>query len=201
MEETKLYYLLQSGFVTRDTGRLALHVGKSPTMVDRITPKPQIAKASEYYYDQRVTELFEEWRGSTALLQSMEFRERLLIEAIRVFHRTSETMAQWFLDQLQATTSSYLHRRFILETAAFVYNQTPRPVQVLSYVPMLSPKKPSIDSKPAAEAVPELRKIQLSGYMTRDDDLLVSWTRTPQRLADMLSTLALIFAKHGDTVR
>lgn len=201
MNKTPLYYLLQSGFVTKDTGHLALHAAPARSVLDRITPTPLVGKGDEFYYDTRITTLFAKWREDAQLVRSFEFREEVLKEAIRVFHTAAGGIAAWMSDQLLATTSSYLHRRFVLDTAGLIYTDVERPTQVHSYVSLLGTKAPSKDSKPAPDYRLDLKAIQNRSCSTVDVELLIAWTTTYPGFTDLLTTLNLIFGKRGDSVR
>ena len=104
----RVAHILQSGFLTWPTADLVRSEAQEASFKDSLfTPDYQVID-TENYYDKGVARLFTLWREDDSRMNTFEFREAVLLTALRVFREKS--ILPWLRLQLTNSSLSYLHR-------------------------------------------------------------------------------------------
>lgn len=185
-------YMLQSGFLAWPTSDLVKSEAKDPNFkADLYTPDYQTSD-TENYYDKGVEALFTQWRKDDRMVDHFEFREAVILTAYRVFREKS--ISPWLRLQLSQSSLSYLHRKFLTESLGSAIRNVAKTVDNFQYYRLLRPTVSSITTPSQDRDVTGV----LSTLLHADDntmlsDIVFKWTVDIDGVADLLSTLHVIF--------
>lgn len=188
----KRFAILQSGFITNlEKGLIKNDYVKDP-FVDLALDKDHLKSKSLYFYHKEINDIYEDWRGDTTLMKSMEFRERIIKAAKDAFN--SYSIYQWFLMQGNTETLTELHQKFIYDTLAFVQGQK-RAIEAVQWIRLLEASektqgvKINVDRYFDNVNFKQEAKFSSSALST----FLVLWTSRPNGFEDLMITLFVIF--------
>ena len=192
--------ILQSGFLAWSSTDLVRTSTEEVSFKASIyMPDYQVAD-TENYYDKNVEFLFQQWRNDNSLMQRFEFREAVLILAMRVFHEKSTL--PWIQLQLNHAALSYLHLKFLSEMfASAMYNKA-KTVDNFQYYRMLKPQlaaPTAIAKRPVEGFLKEMLDFSngASSQTNLVSRILTEWTEDVDGLCDLLESLHVIFGKRS----
>ena len=192
--------ILQSGFLAWASVDLVRNSGEEVSFKASIyTPDYQVAD-TENYYDKNVEFLFQQWRNDNSLMNRFEFREAVLLLAMRVFHEKS--ILPWVQLQLNHASLSYLHHKFLSEMFASAMLNKAKTLDNFQYYRMLQPQlsAPTAASKRPIEGFLK-DMLDFSNGMSSKTNLvskiLAEWTEDIHGMCDLLESLHVIFGKRS----
>jgi len=192
----KVAHILQSGFLAWPTTDLVKIDAEDTSFKNSLyTPDYQVID-TENYYDKGVEALFSQWRKDNSLITHFEFREAVILSALRVFR--DKSIVPWIRLQLSQSSLSYLHRKFLSEVFRSAIDNTAKTMENMQYYQLLRPTL-SAPTTPADERdVTGILSSILKGN-TSDlvADILVRWTEDLDGVLDLLSTLHVIFGRRS----
>jgi len=192
------FYVLQSGFVTKDTGRLAKTPESELSTLDVLLAVNVQTTDTDNYYDDGIESLFQQWRKDNALVQRFDFRESILKAAFRVFGTCPNSFPEWIGNQLVQAEVGYLHRKFLKETLAWALNCTPRSLEVYTYYRLLQANMPGSHSQVGRDNPDELLHEYISANNSANlYDILSDWTCDMNGVCDLLSTMHVIYGRRS----
>lgn len=197
----KEIYVLHSGFVTGNTGRLNRNTQQQKTLREKISQDKILKIDTDNLYDEVIENLFHEWRNDNNLALSFDFREKVLEAAIRVFNKGNGSFTQWIGLQDNQRTVGYLHRKFILESMNRVLNNKPRTTEVYNFYMLLSPRDSGTAHQTRKDSVyEEFSKITQNSRDLSTTGILFDWTKDVSGFCDMLNSLHVIFGRRSEVV-
>ena len=192
----KVAHILQSGFLTWPTSDLVRSEAAGESFKDSLyTPDYQVID-TENYYDKGVEHLFDLWRKDDTRMATLEFREAVLLTALRVFREKS--VLPWVRLQLMNSSLSYLHRKYLKETFQSVLANTPRTLDNMQYYQLLHPTL-SAPSTPMddRDITGFIENVFGGFYSNVTSEVLAVWTVDMDGFCDLLSTLHVIFGRRS----
>lgn len=191
-------YPLHSGFATVDTGKLVRLKQAERSVKDRIH-EANVAKPDlENCFDTVVENLMDMFRKNEAVIRDMSFREDLIKSVYRCLGTIDLNL--WIKMQTQCPTVGSLHARFLVETLDYVFNCTPRPMELFTYYRLLngSPESKNWAGGNDGQYEKLVAFLKTTGNCNISD-IVTLWTRDTASITDMLVTLHVIFGRrHGN---
>lgn len=184
-------YRLQSGFVTSGATHLTRPDEEQVSAKSRLYVPDFRVQDSDNFYDEEVNQLFTYFHNDPDILKDMAFRENAIRMALRVFN--TQTLDNWIKIQTSIRGVGYLHRRFLVETLEYLKRDQPRKMEPYNYYKLLSAEEGVRVSNVNDFSINECLKKELSHY--KIDEMVVSWTSSYRRFADMLESLQVIFGR------
>lgn len=189
--------ILQSGFVSLNEEGLTKPDMSGPTIREDILLKEYRTKADKYFYSKAITELFHQWRSNPSLIQEMDFREQVLIQAFKLFK--TDKLTTWIRAQNEKPSLSNIHNVFLLETIKFASGIEKRSLENVQWISL-------IDYSDRAQAV----RVDMDDYFREDSDKLYvpmkmdrfiqSWVSQINGFEDLLISLYVIFGDREQKV-
>lgn len=200
--------ILQSGFIAmRETDLTKTQMEKDP-FVDFTLNKDHLKNRNDFFYSQEITTLYRRASRNKDLMQTMDFREEVLMFALGQFPKMY--FYDWIELQYKSENISQLHAVFLTETIEFALFREPRKIQAVQWIRML---ENNMASKATLVQFKEYFKNRYAGSYksphehnsktlenTQTIDLVKSWASTPDRFMDMLLSLHTIFGSRYDIV-
>ena len=192
----KVAHILQSGFLAWPTTDLVKIDAEDTSFKNSLyTPDYQVID-TENYYDKGVEALFSQWRKDNSLITHFEFREAVILSALRVFR--DKSIVPWIRLQLSQSSLSYLHRKFLSEVFRSAIDNTAKTMENMQYYqllrPTLSAPTTPIDERDVTGILSSILKGNTSDLVA---DILVRWTEDLDGVLDLLSTLHVIFGRRS----
>ena len=192
-----VYPVLHSGYVAADTQRLRKPQSPDASLQQLLISKMAKDPLYQYYYNEEVDKIYSRWNGDRNLIKDIDFRESVLVAAFRSFGMKS--FYQWLVIQQNKPKYSQMHSRFLLETLAYVFNGTPRTIQVVQWIALLTASERTnrvmTDLKPWFP--PSTNGLMTGTNSTALVDLLPKWVSQPGGFEDLLVTLNVIFGSRS----
>lgn len=193
--------ILQSGFITFPGTQL--NQSDNTAQTDSILSVLKTGKLSNtatnpYFYSERVCELFNMYMSDTNLLSRFEYREMVLIEAIKLMSSNGRPLSSWFQLQNESVSVTSLHKRFLQDTLQFIEGGE-RTVSLENWQSMLvAPKKTITELPPPVDF-----RIRFVSYEPsrggliphKIDEALCLWTTRSKGFRDILMFLYVVFGK------
>lgn len=189
--------ILQSGFVSLNEEGLTKPDMSGPTIREDILLKEYRTKADKYFYSKAITELFHQWRSNPSLIQEMDFREQVLIQAFKLFK--TDKLTTWIRAQNEKPSLSNIHNVFLLETIKFASGIEKRSLENVQWISL-------IDYSDRAQAV----RVDMDDYFREDsnqlyvpmkmDRFIQSWVSQINGFEDLLISLYVIFGDREQKV-
>ena len=189
-------FMLQSGFLAWPTSDLVKTDPTDPNFkADLYSPDYQVMD-TENYYDKGVEALFTQWRKDNSCLDHFEFREAIILTTYRVFRE--KTISPWLRLQLSRASLSYLHRKFLTESLGSAVRNVAKTVDNFQYYRLLRPTVSAVTTPSQDRDVTGVLSTLLNpGDNTMMSDIVFKWTMDIDGLADLLSTLHVIFGRRS----
>jgi len=139
------YPILQSGFIGLDNNGLVNVNEEKSVFINYALDKDYLKRATNYFYSSEVTNLYEEWRHDSKLIEQFSFRERI-IKASKILG--TPTIRKWFILQLNQSnvTIGDLHIDFLYQTLDFISGKH-RPIEISQWIRILTAVKQSTSVK------------------------------------------------------
>lgn len=195
--------VLQSGFVAFPGTQLVRPETKDQNdsiMSVLKTGKLAPSTSNPYFFSDRVCELFSMYMADTNLLSRFEYREMVLVEAIKLLSVGRRPLSAWFELQNESTTVSSLHKRFLIDTLRFI-DGNGRTVSLENWQSMLvAPKRRMVDLSPSVDFRSKFVSFSetATGFIPhKTEEALVRWTSTPNGFRDVLMFLFIVFGKRA----
>lgn len=195
--------VLQSGFVAFPATQLTRSEAKDQNdsiMAVLKTGKLTPTNANPYFFSDKVCELFGMYMADTNLLSRFEYREMVLLEALRLLSVSGRPLSSWFELQNQSVTVSSLHKRFLQDTLRFIEGDQ-RTISMENWQSMLvAPKRKTVDLPPSVDFRSRFVSFTETGsgrIPHKTDEALVMWTSTPKGFRDVLMFLYIVFGKRA----
>lgn len=196
--------ILQSGFYGyQDTELSRTQIDPMDAMLTGFkTGKFEQPVDNPYFCSEEVCALHLAFMTDRNNMRRFEFREKVLLAAMRLLSPKGKPVSSWFAMQAQPPGVSDLHIRFLIETLDFVAGKE-RTVSLDNWHSLLFVRR-GID-KNGSNCSREIR-MRFEGFETNDprrflphkiDRFLVEWTSRPGGFYDLLSTLNVFFGKHA----
>lgn len=193
----KKTFILHSGFVTTDSSKLLRSTVEDKGIRKMVIQPNALGEDPDSYYDSEVTNLFNQWRKDETILRCFDFREKALRVALRAFD--DDSIACWISLQHCQAGVGYLHRRFLKEMIARICSDQAKTMDNYQYYRLLS-REPfstkfpdtNVQSPLSDDYLEVFKKTGQGGYLP---DVLSSWTKDVDGLADMICTLNVIFGR------
>lgn len=194
-----VFPVLHSGFVAASTQRLRMPQRPDASLQQLLISKMSKDPLFRYYYNEEVDQLYNKWSGNYSLIRDMDFRESVIVAAFRAFGMKS--FYQWLVIQQGKPKYSAMHSRFLLETMAFIYNGTPRTVQTMQWVALLTASERTNKVMTDLSAFYPPADGRTSGTVGSSAlvDLIPLWISRPGGIEDLLMTLNVIYGSRSSS--
>lgn len=134
------YPLLHSGFTMIDERGLLRPTPAPASFAETILFVAKNREHEPFFFSEDVTTLFNEWRGNPKVIKGFDFKERILIQAFKMF---GIYLNGWVNFQSRKATFSYTHKQFLDTMLPWTQNpdliETDPSTDALKWVGLLSP--------------------------------------------------------------
>ena len=185
---------LQSGFIAWPSPELVRQDSSDATFRDAILSPEYSTNDTENYYDRGVESLFQQWRKDDSLIQQFNFREAIVITALRCFR--DKSMVPWLRMQVSQTRLGYMHRNFLSESFNSAMHNVSKTLDNFQYYRLLTPKDTERTvSLQERDVTGVLNEILQPGEDSTVSNILFHWTCDIDGYVDLLVSLHVIFGK------
>lgn len=185
------YPILQSGFVsTTERGLIKAEFIKDP-FVDFALDKDHRKSKNPYFYSKEVSDIYTDWLGDSKLLKDINFRERVLVAALKSFN--SMSFYNWIQIQSLPETTGSLHQTFLTETLSFI-SGGPRTINIVQWINLLSADSKTLSVNFDFDKDFDRQKyhnVRFSSSLTTD--IIQSWVSNVDGFQDLMIGLYVIF--------
>lgn len=134
-----------------------------------------------------VEELYAQYTKIAANVNSFEFHQRVLQEALRAFGTAS--FLEWVYIQKNSPTVSYLHSKFLIDTIQFIRTGKRSMLLETWEILLTNPVKTTEWEDAHSHAL----ALKNEGYHTGVRDIILHWCQQPGGIVDLLTTLHVLF--------
>lgn len=189
------YPVMQSGFVSFTDEELLIPVKYNDLVISNVLSKDYRSPSNRYFYSPVISEMYNLWCSNPQSLNDLDFREKLLHNAKKLFNSIS--FFKWVDLQEKYGFLGDLHQAFLIETCEYLLTGERR-VHVTQWISLIEKAIKSssthIDlnhffNKNAIGKTVDYDKI-LPSKLT---DILILWSQRPRGYEDLLITLYVIF--------
>lgn len=185
---------LQSGFLAWPSPELVQQDEHSGSFRDAVLSPEFKMHDTENYYDRGVESLFSQWRKDDSLIHQFNFREAILLTAMRCFR--DKSIVPWLRLQVSQTRLGYLHRNFLTGMFDSAVRNIPKSLDNFQYYRLLTPKDTERTvSKQERDITGILDELLQPGEDSTVSNILANWTVDIDGFIDLLVCLHVIFGK------
>lgn len=192
-------YMLQSGFVSKNTGKLGRSQEPDKTLNQRLIG---ISSSADYvnFFDSDIEVLFQDFRKSPSIAEDFDYREKVIKAFFRVFSGENISFSAWLGIQDAKEPLPLLHKKLIIDTIDYIYAGKPREIELFTYYRLLSDSGRSEVrnfAKGGGELYKSVEKMLAVGTSTDIAEIAKQWNRDLNTFCDMLVTMHVIFGKRS----
>lgn len=187
------YYTLQSGFIALTDRGLFKDVAEQTSFRQQVLNQAMDLSRTEYYFSPSVTQLVKSFTSDYKVINSFEFKDKLLAAAFSSFSTTS--IKSWLAAQKNSIFFGDLQKAYLLETVNFVCGKN-RMISPVQWSKMLEASAVSRNSSFDYESL--FAKNHLPHPLPDSiHDFIHMWIKQDKGYEDLLISLWLIFGRRS----
>lgn len=189
------------GFLGFDIGLIAKdNSGSLEQVVQAIKLNKPIAKTNIGISNHDVDKLWEQYCGGFQFTTSFEFREKILLAALRAFG--TDNFYEWCKLQEQSPFYTDMHRRFLIDTLEFI-NTGHRSMNVQTWSRLIEAREVGVNDRNIRVNFDNYFNISApneNGLTTIENKpgvdlnkVIWHWTKAPNGVEDLIASLQIFF--------
>ena len=177
--------LLQSGFASLTSSGLSRPLPADDLMIKRLLFKDFLISNLDQFYSVEVNDLYDSWCKFPAKIREFEFREQILLSAMKAFN--VDSIYKWIDAQNKLAQMSNYHDKFLEDTFNFILGR-PRCIELPQWVKLIE-----FEHHPRAIALNYDNFFHGGCLPSGLPELFNLWLSRPNGFEDLLQTAYVIY--------